>query len=130
MKHPKKTKYYPGCEPLPTVVVPAQPGWSVLHHDTFEDGTLVKTPVVVWEVVDVIDIDHIDSATQAFPITHNAWANTCYRHHEGVLCDPNGAVSHILEFFRDEAKALDYIKDVIKRREAENAKRNAVEAAS
>ena len=130
MKKTRKTKYYPGCEPLPTVVVPAQPGWSVWHHDTFEDGTLVKTPVVVWEVVDVIDIDHIDSATQAFPITHNAWANTCYRHHEGVLCDPNGTFSHSLEFFRDEANALDYIKDVIKRREAENAKRNAVEAAS
>jgi hypothetical protein len=127
MKHPKKPQYRPGCEPLPTVIVPAQPGFTVWHY---ENETLVKTAVVAWEVEDVRDIDQLWPTLQAFPITHNAPANLCYRHHEGVLCDPNGVLSDSLDFFRSKADALAYIKDSIKNREAENAKRNTAAAAS
>jgi hypothetical protein len=125
-----KTKYHPDCEPLPTVIVPAQPGWTILHYSIDATPTLVKTTVAAWQIVDVRDIDQFWPTLQAFPITHNAWANSCYRGHEGVLCDPNGNLSDSLEHIPNELDALSSIKDNIQRREAENAKRNAVEAAS
>jgi hypothetical protein len=109
------------CEPLPTVIVPAQPGWTIWHY---EDNKLVKTPVAAWEVIDVRDTDDLWPTFQAFPITHNAAANNNYKSHEGVLCDPNGSFSQSLEFFRDENDALAYARKNVKWREAENAKIN------
>jgi hypothetical protein len=106
-----RIKHKPGCEPLPTAIVPAQPGFSVW----FCDGDHIRTaPVLAWEVADTRDTNDVDSVLLPFPVTACVGANKGFRDCIALMCDPDGRFIDAggLDEWDDEDEVIAYVKEV------------------